>query len=384
MAFEDELVQQLRQLVRLPSFSGQEQLVADAVEAKLHTMDFDAVWRDEFGNVIGQRQGGLPGGRIAFDAHMDIVDLGDRAAWQHDPLGGELSGGRIWGRGATDTKASLAGMMIGLGRMPRKEIAGTVYVVASVGEEKIEGAALAHALQTIQPQGVVIGEPSECRLGIGQKGRAGLWLEIAGRSAHSSSPHLGENAVYRAAEAVQHIRQIPMREDADLGSGVMELIEIISSPYPGESTVPFGCRIRYDRRLVQGETRESVLADFSQALAGLERWQVGFQPVRLPIYTGKELNVDDFHPAWMMKPGSAWVQQAQHSLGAVGLNAEPWKAPYCTNGSYSAGIAGLPTLIFGPSAIRLAHIVDEYIEVDELVRGMQGFCSLARRLGAVV
>jgi len=379
--YSDELVNFLRELVQLDSPSGGEEAVASLVEARMRCMGYDDVWRDGYGNVTGKLVGKLPGNTIVFDAHMDVVDAGELGKWQHDPFGAEREGGRIWGRGSTDTKGCLAGMVVGLGRMPREQIPGTIYVTATVGEEKIEGAALAQVIDAVRPQGVVVGEPNECCLGIGQKGRAGIWVQIQGRAAHSSTPHLGVNAIYRAIEAIERIRCLPPRSDAWLGEGVMELVEMISSPFPGESTVPFGCRLRYDRRLVVGESEESVLDEFRQALGELEGWSIGYQEIHLPLYRGVDLRMPDFHPAWVMPPESAWVQRALHGVRLGGLAGEYRTVPYCTNGSYSAGVAGIPTVIFGPSTIRLAHVVDEYIEIEELVRGMCGYVGLAQALG---
>ncbi len=90
----------------------------------------------------------------------------------------------------------------------------------------------------------------------------------------------------------------------------------------------------------------------------------------------------DFHPGWMAEKTSAWVQKAASGLSQVGVSPEFMLAPYCTNGSYTGGVMGLPTLIFGPSNVGLAHIIDEYIEVEELLRGARGLAGLAAGFGS--
>ena len=174
-----------------------------------------------------------------------------------------------------------------------------------------------------------------------------------------------------------------MRLPADtlLGQAVMELAEIQSFPFPGKSIVPDGCRVLFDRRLVRGETMASVLESFRQALAGLDAWQIEFATAHVDCFTGKVLEMPDFHPGWAIDTAGDWYGRAARGLRTAGLEPAPFVAPYCTNGSYSAGRAGIPTIIFGPSTIELAHGIDEYIEVEELLRGAEGFVGLARELG---
>jgi putative selenium metabolism hydrolase len=376
-----ELIDFHRQLVRLPSLSGQEGSVGQAVLQKMQALDFDQVWRDELGNVIGLRRGSEAGPRLLFDAHMDVVPVTTPEAWSSDPFGANLRNGRIYGRGAADTKASLAAMVVGLGRLPRADFRGELLVAASVGEEILEGVGLSAVLDDLKPDGVIIGEPSGCQLGTGQRGRARLLFKAAGRAAHSSSPDQSQNAVYLAAELIQRIRSLSLPEDPVLGRGLMAPIQIISQPYPSASTQPYLCEITYDRRLVRGETAESLLAAYRAGLADLSGWSVELVSEGYTTYTDIELRLPDFHPAWAMEADSDWVRSAVSALQAEGISAQTFQAPYCTNGSASAGERGIPTLIFGPGTIDQAHIVDESIAVDELERGLRGYQALAKAPG---
>ncbi len=377
---ENEVVAFLQKLVQTPSLSGDLSGIADIVEFKMKELDFDEVWRDEVGNVIARKRGSAPGANLLFDAHMDVVQTGNLSRWHHPPFGGELDRGRVWGRGATDTKASLAGMVVGLGRMPRESFCGTVCVTGSLEEEVIEGAALAAVLDAVQPDGVIVGEPTDCRLAIGHKGRCRMVFTFEGRSAHTSSPQAGENAIRKMTAAARRIEAIPLLSDSLLGSNVMEPIIVTSSPNPNASTVPDHCRLIYDRRLVRGETPESVLAAHRAALSDLSGWSVAYEHLEIESYTGWAYRAPDFHAAWAVDPDSEWVRRAQAGLEQAGLPPVVYTAPYCTNAAVSAGERGIPSVVFGPSSIALAHIADEYIEVEELRRGMHGFVGLAQSL----
>jgi len=381
---QDEILSFAQEIVRLPSLPGQEGAVAQAVERKMRSLGYEKIQIDELGNVIGWRSGSQPGHTVLFDAHMDVVEAGDPQAWSSPPFAAELRDGRLWGRGASDMKGPLAAALVALGRLPAERFAGHIAFSASVGEEVHEGAAIARVMEAVQPNCVVICEPNGATLGLGHKGRAGLWVETYGKPAHSSAPHLGENAVYKATGVIQRLRDLPAPHDELLGEGVLELIEAVSSPYPSLATIPERFRMYYDRRLVRGETAESVLVSLRQALQGLEGWDLGLRQVALSTYTGDSLQLPDFHPAWAIARESPWVQKAARGLAEAGLEVRYSTSLFCTNGSYSAGTASVPSLIFGPSSGMLAHCVDEYITLDELRQGARGYWGLGRELGRAV
>lgn len=378
----DEIIAFTQELVRLPGLPGQEERVARAVQAKMHSLGYDEVWVDDYGSVVGLLHGTSAGPTILFDSHTDTVEITSPEAWTHDPLGGEIIGSKIWGRGATDMKGAIAGTVIALGRISREQFRGTIAVSASVAEETIEGAALSHILPRVQPDVVIICEPTECKLGIGQKGRTGIWVSTTGKPAHTSNPKLGDNAVYKMLPIVERLRALRLPRDDFLGDGVMELVEIQSFPFPGKSIVPDGCRARFDRRLTRGETIESVLDSMRGALQGTGDWRLEVTEARVESFTGKVLAMPDFHGGWMIDPKSEWVTKATQALERAEIAPEFYAVPYCTNGSYAATDARLPTMIFGPSSIKLAHAIDEYIEIEELLRGAEGFVALAREFGS--
>ncbi|HLF29317.1 MAG TPA: YgeY family selenium metabolism-linked hydrolase [Anaerolineae bacterium] len=373
----EQVVALTRELVRAKSLAGQEREAALICERWMRQLGYDEVWVDRYGSVVGQRHGVGPGKAVHFDGHLDVVPATSPEEWQHDPFGGELSDGKIWGRGSSDMKGPVAAMMCAGAFVPRDQFRGTITVSASVGEEELEGPALAAILQEHPADVVIIGESSELKIGIGQKGRAGIQIETHGVPAHSSRPEEGVNAVYKMIEAVNRLRALPPPIDPVLTPGISELVEIVSAPYPGTSIVPDGCRARIDRRLVRGETRESVLAWFQDALRAIDGAEVRYLQVTLPCYTGATIVMDDFHPAWVTPRESDLVKRAERALASVNLPVDYFTARYCANGSASAGEMNIPTLIFGPSTPALAHVVDEYIEIEQLVHGTEAYMALA-------
>lgn len=379
---DQALIDFARALVRLPSVLGDESKVAEHVSREMRRLQFDHVEIDEAGNVVGVIRGLHDGPSVLLDAHMDTVDVLPAEAWTRDPFGGEFVDDRIYGRGSSDMKGALAAMIYAAAGLERAQIAGNTIVSASVGEESVEGAALRCVMDKHRANFVVIGEASGLDLVRAGRGRAEYTLETVGRPAHASHPGQGLNAVHRMAAVIGEVERIPMPEDAFVGKGVMCLTDIISRPYPAHSVVPSGCRVTYERRLLPGETRDGVEAAL---LAACTRADAADTVVELAqtdfrTYTGIRWNEPKWFPPWVLSEQHELVQSGLRGLRAAGLEPELASYQFCTNGAYSAGVADVPTIGFGPSTERHAHVIDEFLEVDQLLKARRGYAGIITTL----
>lgn len=366
-------------LVRLPSVLGREQQVARRTIAEMQFLGFDQVELDSAGNAVGIVEGGRPGPTLVLDAHMDTVDVMPRDAWSRDPFSGEVDGEKLWGRGASDMKGALAAMVYGVGALDRARLAGKVVVSASVREESIEGAALRMVMQRYGADFVVIGEASALDLVRAGRGRAEMRLEVPGRPAHASSPHLGVNAVHRMRAAIEAVEALPMPCHGFVGNGVMCLTDIISVPFPAHSVVPSACRATYERRLLPGETEEQVLAEVLGACerAGIDDARVRLARADVTTYTGIRWEEPKWYAPWELSEEHELVQRAQRGLKAAGQSPALSAYQFCTNAAYSAGHAGVPTIGYGPGSEAMAHVVDESLKLAELLAAARGYAAIA-------
>jgi putative selenium metabolism hydrolase len=377
---ESRVIEFCQRLVRVNSLSGSEKAVADLVAAEMQALKYDQIERDLLGSVIGVVRGKGNGPTVLLDAHMDVVPVNDAEKWRHGPFSGDVADGKLWGRGSTDVKGSLAALTVAVGLLDRAKLGGTIMVSAGVGEEAIEGVALAAVLERFAVDRVVICEPTGLHLGLGHKGRAGLLFEAQGVAAHTSQPDRGKNAVYRMLEAVQRIRALPPHQDEILGRGLTELVEIRSYPSPGGSMVPYHCFARFDRRLVRGETPASVREEMLGAIRGLDGLSLSYHQSVLDCFTGEKFEVDNFHPAWAQAQDSDMAQRAQTALRDAGQEAAFWLAPYSTNAAASAALNGLPTVVYGAGEIDQAHAIDETVTLEQLRLAAEGYQALAMGL----
>jgi putative selenium metabolism hydrolase len=338
-------------------------------------LGFDSVELDQHGSLIGIINGRSSGQTLLLDAHCDTVGIITPERWTFEPFAATIADGRMYGRGTSDMKGALAAMVYAAAQADRQRIAGRVVVSVTVLEEVLEGVALQAILDTVKPDYVVIGESTCLNLNHGGRGRAEILLEAIGKPAHSSNPQVGINAIHKIIPALQAIEAVALGHDDLLGPGIMALTDIISDPYPGYSVIPGRCLATYDRRLLVGETIESVSSSL-QGLPNLVGVNIRVVEGTHQTYTGTALSGPKFFPAWKFPAEHPFVQKALAGLRAAGLNPALGAYRFCTNGASSAGIYGIPTIGFGPSSEEMAHIIDEYIEIDALLAAQAGYLGI--------
>ena len=385
----EELVALCQKLIQERSYSGEEAGVAGILEAWMRSRGFDDVRIDRYGNIVGCIKGKRPGKKILFDGHIDTVPVTDESVWQFPPFGGTIHEGKIYGRGTTDMKGAVAAFVSAAANYAEdtgKDFPGEVYVAGVVHEECFEGVAAREISKHVKPDYVVIAEASELNLKIGQRGRAEIVLETFGVPCHSANPEKGVNSVYKMAQVIGAIRTLKPTHHPVLGYGILELTDIKSSPYPGASVVPEYCRATYDRRLLVGETKESVLAPIQEMLDKLMaedpqlKAKVSYAVGKEMCYTKETIEGERFFPGWVFDSDEPFIQDVYAKLKEKGFNPQITQYNFCTNGSHYAGEAGIKTIGLGPSRENLAHTVDEHIEMEQLTQVAQCYYSVIEAL----
>lgn len=384
-----DVINLCQKLVRIRSYSGEEEQVGKALKEFFEENGFDEVKIDSYGNVIGIMKGKRPGKKILFDGHIDTVPVENEEKWTHLPFGAEIVDGKIYGRGTSDMKGAVAAMACAVAKFAKecdRDFAGELYVSGVVHEECFEGVAARNISELVKPDYVVIGEASNLNLKIGQRGRGEIVVETFGVPAHSASPEKGINAVYAMSKVINAIREIEPTDHEVLGKGILELTDIKSSPYPGASVVPEYCRVTYDRRLLVGENKESVLEPIEKVLNELMlsdnkiKAKVSYATGNEMCYTGNSISGERFFPGWLFSKEEDFIQDILGELNNMGFQPEITQYNFCTNGSHYAGEAGIKTIGMGPSDEKLAHTIDEYVEIEQLIHVTECYCGIMKAL----
>lgn len=386
---EDEVIALCRKLVQARSYSGEEDQAAEELSLYFKEKGFDDVTVDTYGNIIGRIKGKYPGKKIVFDGHMDTVPVGNEADWSYPPFGAEIHDGRIYGRGTSDMKGAVAAMACAAANFAEdndREFAGEIYIAGVVHEECFEGIAARSISAAVKPDYVIIGEASGLNLKIGQRGRAEIKIETFGVPAHSANPEKGINAVYKMSKVIDAVRTLEPTSHPILGKGILELTDIKSSPYPGASVVPEYCAATYDRRLLVGETKISVLKPIEELLDRLSledpelKVKVSYAVGKEKCYTGDFIEGERFFPGWLFDREEDFITRVYKELTDMGCKPLITQYNFCTNGSHYAGEAGIRTLGMGPSQENLAHTINEYIEIEQLTRVTENYYGIMKAL----
>lgn len=361
----------LAELVSIPSLSGKEEQVINRLKKEMEAIGFDEILIDGIGNIIG-RIGNGPA-KIAFDAHIDTVDVGNRQLWQFDPFDAHVKDGKVWGRGVADQKGGMAAMLAAARIIRELDLAKncTIYFVGSVMEEDCDGLCWNYIINEdkIYPDFVILTEPTGCRIYRGQRGRMEIEVATTGLSAHGSAPERGVNAVYKIAPLIKEIELLNERlaYDEFLGKGTVVLSQIKSNS-PSLCAVPDYCSIYLDRRLTWGETKDSALTEIRAIIAELKI----DARVELPVYsekafTGKVYPMEKYFPTWKLEADHPLVQAGiENYRNLFGKEPIVDKWTFSTNGVTIRGVHGIPCLGFGPGFEEQAHAPNEWTPVEHL------------------
>ena len=364
-----------RDLIRIPGLSGRESAVADRVEREFRDLGFQDVRRDHVGNVVGVVRGTDGGPSILLNCHMDVVAEGDPATWEHPPFDGVVADGFLHGRGAMDIKGPLAlqthAAAALAGRTP-----GDVIVAHTVFEER-GGLGMKELLAdgSLRPDLCIIGESTHGDVCIGHRGRAEVEVVIRGRAGHASAPERAANAltllpgVLEAVDAAA--RDLP--SDPILGPSTLAATMVDVRP-ESRNVVPDEVVVAIDWRILPGMDEPALLDRIRAAVAarlpevppglGLE---VRMASETQRCYTGFEGDSSLLTPGFLIDPDDPIVRGACRIVGRRDGDgdavARPWT--FATDGGWSAGVYGIPSIGFAPGEERHAHTNTERLDLAE-------------------
>jgi putative selenium metabolism hydrolase len=366
----------LRDLVTLPSPSRGERLACERVVREMEQLGYDDVQVDGMGNVLG-RFGSGPR-VVAIDAHVDTVGISNPAHWRHDPFRGVVSGGILYGRGASDQKGGLAAAVHGAALAAKLALPAdaALWVVASVNGEECVGQAWQYILDQsdLHPELVVIAMPSHLGVCRGQRGRVELEITVPGIATHGSQPDRGTNAIYGMCPIVAAIARLHGSLEPChplLGKGSLA-VTAIHSRSPSLTAVPDECTVHIDRRLTIGETPEHALAEIN----GLPEIESSDAEVRLlqydePSWRGLSYPTSKVFPAWETPEQSPAVRAATAAAQRVlGRPPRAHRSALSSHGCVTAGRYGIPTVGFGPADEVHSHTVNDQIPLAQLEPAM--------------
>ncbi len=369
--YESYTASNLSKIIQLKSLSCGEKEVSYAIKKMMEEADFDDVFIDGLGNVIGRIGNGKK--IIAIDGHIDTVDVGNLNNWSFDPFGGEIKDGFVHGLGSADQSGGPAAF-ITAGKI-LKEIGIkndlTIYFIGSVMEEDSDGLCWKYIVEEdkIKPDCVIITEPTNLNIYRGHRGRMEIEVSFFGLSAHGAAPERGKNAIYMASKAALEIEKLNenLLKDQFLGKGSITVSEIISSS-PSLCAVSDFCKIHLDRRLTFGEDRKLALEQIEKIVEGMDA-KVELLHYNGKSFTGLNYGMEKYYPTWVLEENHPVIQKGVTTYSQL-FNAKPIvdKWTFSTNGVVISGIYKIPVIGFGPGNEVMAHAPNEKVPIEHLVK----------------
>jgi len=401
-AIKDELINFTQEMIRIPSLTYQEGDAAKHLLAKLKDIGLDEAWIDGAGNVVGVLKGGTKGPNILLNGHLDAVPPGILENWQHDPYGGEIDKGKIYGRGTVDMKGGMAAYVYAMKILKdlrdKKgvKLPGNVIFSDVMDEENATCFGAEYlATKTLPEKGLTVdlcflAEPSKGVIMLGHRGKVELVVTTRGETAHSSTPWRGINAVQKMIPVLEDIfsrqqAELKNRVHPKLGFSSITVTNILARP-GALSIVPDECEISIDRRYVPGENLQTILGEFNTLFKGIKKNDPQFDArvvVRTFLeksWTGYQKECLKHHAVWVTDENHPYVQKAVEGMKEVGLfkGVDYWQ--FGTDGSILAGVMGIPTIGFQGGDEKQAHRYDEHITIKELVDTVEGYTAMLCKL----
>ncbi len=372
-----DAIELLQHLVRVPSVNPDnspgtdlvgEQAMADFLQPWLESRGY-RVNQEEIQpgrpNLIANAPGDKSRPRILLCPHSDTVGVGNMTI---DPFSGELKEDKIWGRGSSDTKGSMAAMLsaIDANQDILAELPIAVDFVAFMGEESSQHGSKDFAKKYARDYLFAIaGEPTLLDMVYVTKGSLWFTVETTGKAAHSSQPHLGENAIMSMARSLDLLNRKLSNRLATYTHPVLEHCTLNIGTITGGSRpniVPDSCSAEIDIRFTP---------DLQAAGGPLQLVEDFISECNLPL----KISSSACNPPMECPSEHEIISRIQTTRPESKLVGAPWF-------SDAAHLAaeGLPSIAFGPGSIDQAHTKDEFIKVDDYLEGVAFFTHFIRSL----
>lgn len=380
---EADVLTYLRELIACQSVNppGLETVAAEYVAEKARAMGASVFLPEVVSgrrNVVARWRFGDGPKNLIFHAHLDVVPPSGK--WTDDPFAMSIKNGKAYGRGACDTKGSLAAMLVAVETLLKKDrgtLDGTLTILGVVGEET-GGIGTQHFLNTadVDPEktAAVVGEPTTLDVVVAHKGISRRKVTFTGKAGHASEPLKADNAIYKAAQVAVAIkelnRKLSLKPHPLVGPPCVSATVIHGGVK--DNVIPDNCELSIDRRRIPGEDDQQLDRELRAIMDEISEHGDPVDGKIEVLGSDKEpTSIDSDHPFVQV------VLQAVNTVLGTGKKAE---ALACGTDMPFLIAAGVPTVVFGPGAVGQAHTVDEFVEVSQLVEAAEIYASIARRI----
>ncbi|MBD3227187.1 MAG: ArgE/DapE family deacylase [Candidatus Lokiarchaeota archaeon] len=430
---KDEIIEFCQKIIKTDSINppGNEANVAKIIKMLLEENNIECQYIDmgnNRANLIATLKGKESGKKkLLFNGHMDVVPIEKEELWKYPPLSATIKRKRIYGRGSADMKGPLTAMIMAMITLKRLNypLKGAL-ILNCVSDEEVGGALgtkyCVENFPEIRPDAIIVGEPSGMdplpkAILIGEKGRIEVEITTHGRSCHASMPSLGTNSIEMFRKIYSNFPKLKNYIDVDPPFSEDELISMLSETFPSkeilnriikeqpllqglldalssftysctiiksgikENVVPGECKALFDFRLLPGQKVEDTVRGVEKLIQDL-----GYE-----VKDSKDASDDEIYVSIKLKDQSepSLIDNLNYEIIDIlkksyndiyGKKSYLMLMPATTDARFFRNIGFCPqTIVFGPGAATLAHAVNEYIEIKDLINATKTYAITAAR-----
>jgi acetylornithine deacetylase/succinyl-diaminopimelate desuccinylase family protein len=370
-----DVVETTKELIKFDTSTNMEQSCAKWVVDYLEEMGAEAelqIVAPDRANAIGKFGNGKGPG-LVLSGHIDTVVPGELSFWKvSQPFDPVVKNGNLYGRGACDMKGPCATFLESAKQLSGEKFKKQLTLVFTAGEDTggwfVTKVLSEKKVTKKDAKFGIISEPSLMEIVRCHKGAGGAKIKIVGQAAHSSTPHLGVNAIQKSADFLYELRKLQKKLDRSphplLGPTTVECT-LINGGLRG-NIIPDQCTLSINNRLIPRHKKPEVTQKWMESIIKkLSKTDPQFKAEIISVNGGTPLDVPY---------GSDVIQLLKGILGK-----EPIGVPYYTEAvNYTA--SGIPTIICGPGSIDQAHQPDEFISLKQLELGVKTFKETIRQV----
>jgi len=364
-----EVTQLLKQLINIESTNppGNENKIANFIKNYLskNKISAELVYLAKNRSSIVGRIDGVSKSNIALCGHIDTVRI-DKNKWSKPPFDGIIENGKMYGRGTSDMKGGIAAILYSAILLKRNNIVpDKTIILALTADEEQKYSGAKKLLETgcfDETEFLIIAEPTDSKVYIGEKGE--LWIKAIfyGKAAHGSTPELGNNAITAGSKFVLHVRELSNKtfeKHSYFGKTSLNIGQFSGGVQV--NIVPDYSEVRLDFRVISQEDKERAI----------DLVNIAGRKVADETNIKFESKIFNYHPPIFSDPSnffiSKFIQKTQVKQGGI--------ISYCTDGATIIPKKQIPFVIYGPGTIALAHQPDEYVELNSLYKAVDNLAA---------
>lgn len=389
--YKENIINFTQRLIQTPSNTGNEGHLAEVIVSELKKLDYDEIFVDDIGNIVGIIYGRQKGINILNLSHMDHQIPTDFELWKYHPYSGHIENDIIYGVGASDCKGAISSQVYAGALLKSKKLInkGNYIICFTVGEGYSTCFGTKFLFdKTIKELNldinlVILGNATSLNIYIGQRGKVEFEIEIYGRTNSSIFPLLGINAIHKIPPIIKGIENLMdnLNSDPIFEQSTIAITNISSLP-KSYSKIPDRCILRIDRRFFPNETLDEVKQQLKSIIDKVSMEDNTFKATLNIVqencvsYTNYKQKLEKIMYPFYTNEKNVFIQSIYKALKEINKETTFGTWYFNTDGGYPSSILNITTIGYGPGEEKFFATAFDQIKIDNILSATLGYLKI--------